>query len=125
MAKFLLLAHDEPFISEPGTTAGLRACLEYDRALVDSLAASAELLHDVHLTGPAQARVITGTAVGGAAGDRPLLARYWIVDVTGVDRACEIARMWSGASGHAGRPIEVRALMEDTSPHAGYPYALG
>jgi hypothetical protein len=106
MAKFLLLAHYEHGPGRPGTPADIRAYLDYDRALDDALTASGELVDAVHVTGPAQARLVVGTAVSTVSAGRPLLARYRIVDVADEARALEIAGLMSAAPGPGGRPLE-------------------
>jgi hypothetical protein len=118
MAKFVLLQHDQDQDGEwtaGWSPADIRAHLDYHRALEAALVAAGELVESAHLTGPDQARCVSGDAVTAGPAGRPGLVRYWVVDVPDEPRALAIAARLSAAPGASGTgrrcPVEVRRLM--------------
>jgi hypothetical protein len=76
----------------------IRAMVEHMNAINDDLADSGELVDAQGLAEPRQAKLVTAGEDGrpvvtdGPYGEtREVLCGYWVVDVTGFDRAAEIA----------------------------------
>jgi hypothetical protein len=97
------------------------AHVAFIEAVDQQLWAAGELVSEIGLTGPREARLVraghTGTAVMPAsfAGDKAFLVGYWLVDCDSGARATEIAASLSASPGRGGTPlglaIEVRPLM--------------
>src|SRR4051795_2425838 len=118
MTKYLLLQDDEGRPMGTWEPADIRAHIDFQYALDAALTGSGELVEARHVTGPGLARRVTsdGVARTTTAGpfDRPLLARYRIVDVADEQRALDIAALVSAAPGPGGvplqQPVEVRQI---------------
>jgi len=100
--------------------ADIRGHIDFQIALDADLSAKGELVDSQGVSGPERAKRVVADGVAApevATGpfDGRSLAGYRVVDVSGEDRALEIAAASSAAPGPAGRamqlPIEVREIM--------------
>lgn len=111
------------------TEAAWQAHTQFNKDLNRDLSRAGELVQVQALRPPGQAKVIRyggGRAPvvsdGPFAETKEFLAGFWIVDVSGPERAYEIASLASSAPGPDGKPlgmpIEVREVMWEAAPGA-------
>ena len=129
MKFMLMIMGDEATYKEmSGKTAGSRWTGEHLRAMYahmgvlnEELAQSGEMVDGQGLAAPSEARLVTakdGVPIVSDASygeTEEVLAGYWIVDVTGVDRAIEIAARVSSCpvpEGVVDPPVVVRPVQE-------------
>jgi hypothetical protein len=127
MTKFLLIVDYQPGVIDTPMTEwapeDVQAHMAYYTALNDELRASGELVENVALTWPEEAKsVISDGKSAPVITDGPfveskeMLAGYQMVDVDSLDRALEIAALVSQVPGPGGVPIQqpigVRRVME-------------
>lgn len=99
----------------------LHAHIAFMKGFAERLTASGELVAAEGLAGPDQAKLVRAGKNGQPITDgvfpesKEFLAGYWIVDVSGPERAYELAAQASAAPGPGGEPlnmaIEVRQVM--------------
>ena len=105
--------------------AALQAHMDHMHALNKDLTEAGEMVGCEGLQAPGEAKLVRAGKRGEPITDGPFpeakefLAGYWIVDVSRVERAYEIAARASTAPGPDGEPlnmpIEVRQVMQVTS----------
>ena len=130
--RFMLLKHYAPVESGAPTIwewapEDIKAHIDFQRALVDDLTKTGELVDAQGLAGPDQVKVVTFQGKGApVVTDGPyseakeLLAGYLTVDVESFERVVEIAAKESAAPGPNGVPIgehiEVREILGAPDP---------
>jgi len=128
----MLLKHYAPVSSGAPTIAewapeDVKAHIDFQRALLEELTKTGELVEGQGLAGPDQVKVVTyqgnGAPVvtdGPYSEAKELLAGYITIDVENLDRAIEVAAKESAAPGPGGVPlgehIELREVMGAPDP---------
>jgi hypothetical protein len=130
--RFMLLKHYAPVESGAPTITewapeDVNAHIEFQRALLDELTKTGELVEGQALAGPDQVKVVTfqgkGAPVvtdGPYSESKELLAGYITIDVDSLERAIEIAAKESAAPGPNGVPlgehVELREVLGAPDP---------
>jgi len=130
--RFMLLKHYAPVESGAPTITewspeDFKAHVDFQRALLEELTKTGELVEGQALAGPDQVKVVTFQGKGAPVvtdGPYPeakeLLAGYITIDVESAERAYEIAAKESAAPGPNGVPlgehIEVRQVLGGPDP---------